>query len=237
MTGAFDLKTALPWGRNRAEYQAMFDLAPLFSNGGFSNGGQALRILDCAGGPSSFTAEMAASGWSVVAADPLYGFSKEAIAAQIQAARPEIMAGLETARARFRWDHYGNLENLEATRLSSMKFFLEDYEEGLAEGRYIPASLPDLPLAGDAFDIALCSHFLFTYSEAFDLDFHNAALSELLRVASEVRVFPLLDLDGEISPYLVPVIARLTDAGHAVERLKVPYEFQLGGDEMLRVRK
>ncbi len=47
MSGAFDLDQALPWGRNRPEYLAFFDLLDLAPD---------TRILDCGAGPSSFTA-------------------------------------------------------------------------------------------------------------------------------------------------------------------------------------
>ena len=53
-------------------------------------------------------------------------------------------------------------------------------------------ALPDLPFDDGAFDLALSSHLLFLYSEQFDLGFHVRALEEMLRVAAEVRVFPLL---------------------------------------------
>ena len=33
------------------------------------------RILDCAGGPASFNAEMTAAGYAVTSTDPLYRFS------------------------------------------------------------------------------------------------------------------------------------------------------------------
>ena len=82
MTSAFDLDfgldRAVPWGRNRAEYLAFFDLLDLASGA---------RILDCGAGPSSFNAEMTALGFEVVSADPLYGCGKPAIAGRIAGAR------------------------------------------------------------------------------------------------------------------------------------------------------
>jgi len=47
--------------------------------------------------------------------------------------------------------------------------------------RYVPASLPGLPLPGGRFDLVLSSHFLFTYADLLDLEFHRAALRELHR--------------------------------------------------------
>ena len=226
--GAFSTDRVLPWGRNRVEYSAFFDL------GGLS---APLRILDCAGGPASFAAEMAEVGFDVTAADPLYKLSKEAIADAIAESRAVMMAGLRAAHARFAWHDYGTPEGLEATRLATMKFFLEDYEEGRLAGRYVPAALPALPFPSDSFDLALVSHFLFTYSDQLDLAFHEAALGELLRLAPEVRIFPLLDLEGGISRHLVPLRAALNARGLQTEIRTVAYEFQRGGNRMLRVTR
>ncbi len=59
MSGGFDLGQALPWGSNRAEYLAFFDLL---------DPAPETRILDCGAGPSSITAEMAALGFDAVVA-------------------------------------------------------------------------------------------------------------------------------------------------------------------------
>ena len=91
---------------------------------------------------------------------------------------------------------------------------------------------PDAP-----FELALSSHFLFLYSGQFDLDFHIAALREMLRVAAEVRVFPLLQLGGAPSPHVPGVREALTAAGVRATVEPVPYEFQRGGNHMLRLRR
>jgi len=80
--------------------------------------------------------------------------------------------------------------------MSSVGLFLADFEEGKRQGRYVDAELQNLPFADGDFDIALCSHFLFLYSEQFSEDFHVTAIQEMCRVAEEVRVFPLLALGG-----------------------------------------
>ena len=116
-----------------------------------------------------------------------------------------------------------------------MDEFLADYPLGLEERRYLAASLPSLPFADACFDIALCSHFLFLYSEQHDIDFHVAAINELRRTSGEVRIFPLLELGAEPSRHLAAVTAELERQGRSVQRVRVPYEFQVNGNEMLRV--
>jgi hypothetical protein len=194
-------------------------------------------ILSAADGPASFNAEVTRRGGQVVSVDPLYAFSAAEIRARVQATADEMVALTERERHRFVWRHVRSPAELRQLRLAAMETFLADYPAGLAAGRYRPQSLPRLDFADDAFGLAVCSHFLFLYSAAFDADFHVAAIRELLRVAPEARVFPLLDMTGKRSAHLDGVAAALRDAGLLVTIERVPYEFQRGGDEMLRVRR
>jgi hypothetical protein len=57
----------------------------------------------------------------------------------------------------------------------------------------------------------------------------------MCRLAHEVRIFPLLTLDGQISHY-VSAIAEELQSRCCVSIEHVPYEFQRGGNEMLRIR-
>lgn len=119
--------------------------------------------------------------------------------------------------------------------MAAMSRFLADYDRGRREGRYLTAKLPSLPFPDGAFDLALCSHMLFTYSDHLTLTFHVAAIRELCRVAREARVFPLLTLDGPPSPHLAPALDALAGAGCSATVRRVGYEFQRGGNEMLAV--
>jgi SAM-dependent methyltransferase len=221
------LDQVVPWGRSAWEYAAMFMLASVDLNG---------RILDCGGGPSSFTAERAALGGQVVSCDPLYQFTAEEIARRIDETAPRMTALNEANKENFRWEEYGSPAQLTETRLRTMRRFLDDYPVGRAQGRYVFGELPTLPFPSADFDLALCSHLLFTYSEQLSTEFHVASLLEMARIAREVRVFPLLNaFSGETSPHLPPVLEELRKRGFAVEVRRVSYEFQKGGNEMLAV--
>ena len=76
---------------------------------------------------------------------------------------------------------------------------------------------------------------MFLYSDNLSLEFHEQAIANLLTIAREVRIFPLLTYNAETSPYLEPVCAGLTDAGYAVSIEPVPYEFQRGGNKLLKI--
>jgi ubiquinone/menaquinone biosynthesis C-methylase UbiE len=133
----------------------------------------------------------------------------------------------------FNWEQFGSLEGLGKIRMKSMKQFLNDYEQGKEEGRYIAASLPKLPFDDNSFDIALSSHFLLLYSDILDLDFHLKAIDEMLRISSEVRIFPVVDLNSKLSVHLSEILEKYPNH----ELVKVNYEFQKDGNQMLKIGK
>lgn len=53
--------------------------------------------------------------------------------------------------------------------------------------------------------------------------------------SAEVRIFPLLELGSVTSRHLDAVLASLRDSGYDCSMETVPYEFQHGGNAMLRV--
>ncbi|QIN85135.1 SAM-dependent methyltransferase [Rubrobacter tropicus] len=195
------------------------------------------RILDCGAGPASFNAEATAEGHRVVSCDPLYRFSADQIRTSVEEASVTLLANVEENTNRFVWDRMGSLDRLREIRLGAMDRFLEDLPTGLEQGRYREDALPHLDFADGEFDLALCSHLLFLYSDTFSTGFHLAAIREMCRVSGETRVFPLLGAYGEPSPHLDPVIRHLRKLGYRVERRKVPYEFLRGANEMLAVTR
>jgi hypothetical protein len=121
--------------------------------------------------------------------------------------------------------------------MAAMDEFLSDYEAGKSQGRYVDAELPNLPFQDSSFGLAVCSHLLFLYTAQLGEAFHRLAIREMCRVAAEVRVFPLLALGATPSPFVAPVVDELAGCGFAVSIERVPYEFQRGGNEMMRVRR
>ena len=112
-----------------------------------------------------------------------------------------------------------------------MDRFLADFEAGRHEERYVAGELPALPFADFAFDLAVCSHFLFLYSEQLSEQFHVESLRNLMRVATEARIFPLLELGGKPSRHVDEVRMTLRDDGHRVEIEVVNYEVVAEIDE------
>jgi len=192
-------------------------------------------ILGCADGPAGFNAQMSRRGHRAVSCDPIYRFTRQQLSSRIEQACTEIIEQTRKHMGNFLWSSIGSIEELRETRMSAMTLFLADYDDGKMQGRYIDAELPTLPFGDAAFDIALCSHFLFLYSDRLSLDFHRQSIMQLCRVAREVRIFPLIDLDLRPSPHVRPIVHSLEDEGFTVSIERVDYEFQRGGNEMLRV--
>ena len=119
--------------------------------------------------------------------------------------------------------------------MRAMAEFLRDYPAGKTEGRYVDASVPSLPFADGAFDLALSSHFLFLYTTQLGEIFHRLAVREMCRVARAVRIFPLLALGGQSSPLVGVVVDDMRSQGRLVSLERVAYEFQRGGDQMMRI--
>jgi hypothetical protein len=214
---AMELREIVPWGRSFEEYRRMFGLTTDDLSG---------RILGCGDGPASFNAEATAAGHVVVSCDPIYAFADAAIRRRVEETYEAILSQVKLHPERFVWDFFRDPDDLGRHRLGALERFLGDYERGRREGRYLAAALPRLPFADGAFRLAVVSHLLFLYSEHLDAAVHIASAAELLRVAGEVRIFPLLTLDRRRSPHVDPVRSALEAAGYQVEVVAVSYEFQ-----------
>jgi hypothetical protein len=96
--------------------------------------------------------------------------------------------------------------------------------------------LPKLDFQDKQFQLALCSHFLFLYSEHLSFEFHLDSIRELCRIAEEVRIFPLLTLAQARSPYIDEISSTLPKEGINSEIIQVPYELQKGGNQAIIFR-
>jgi len=217
----------VPWGRSFEEYVRMFRL---------TNADLRRRILGCGDGPAAFNAGMNLRGWRATSVDPMYFWSRAQIEARIQETREVVLEQTGENRHLFRWTEIKDLEALGKLRMAAMQEFLGDYDDGLKDGRYVTGELPTLPFPDGTFDLVLCSHFLFLYSDHLDLNFHLRAIEEMLRVGSEVRLFPIHGMNAEVSCHLAGVMSHWGKLG-SVELVSVDYEFQVGANQMLAIRK
>ncbi len=224
---AFELKNTVPWGRNLDEYRAMFNL---------TNYDLDKRIISFGDGPASFNFEMTSLNKNVVSIDPIYRFSKDELKQRIIETKDIVIEQTKNNLENFVWTKIKNVNELEKIRLSAMDNFLQDFEAGKKENRYLNHEMPNKTKFDDLpFDLGLSSHFLILYSQ-LGLDFHILSINEMLRVAKEIRIFPILNLNAERSELLNDIM-ECFQKNYIVKIEKVDYEFQKNGNEMLLLKR
>lgn len=221
------LAEIVPWGRTLTEYQLMF---------GLTDTDLSKRILGVGDGPASFNAQMTAKGYSVASVDPIYAFSADEIRTRITDTYQIITEQVKANAHQYNWTTFRNVDQLVNERMEAMNLFLADYEDARTTGRYLNFSLPALPFADQSFDLALCSHLLFLYSEQLSEHFHLESILELLRIATEIRIFPLITLDNQPSPYLARVLDLCQQHNLDADIVPVDYHFQKGAYQLLRIK-
>ncbi len=220
----FHYKDIIPWGRSFNEYLDMFNL---------SEEDMARDIVGVGDGPASFNVRMYQRGTPVVSVDPIYRYSETELRQRIQKTYDDVIAQANQNQDKFVWTKIASVDELAQIRMQAMDEFCRDFESGKQQGRYIDASLPHLPFPDRHFDLVLSAHLLFFYSANRDLAFHLNGIRELLRIGSEVRIFPIVDVNSNPSPFVSPVIDELETNGIVCSVERVPYHFQKTGNEML----
>lgn len=214
------------WGHHLDEYQEMFDLTPAHLAG---------SVLEYASGPSAFNVEMHQAGNQCISCDPMFTLDMDTFKTKSALIFADMQEKVGHELDKFDFSHYGNFERLIEKRRAGMASFFADYQLGKTEKRYLPTGEIALPFPDFSFDMALSSHYLFGDIDNLDVNFHIKIIKELARVAKEVRIFPLIDREGQASPYLGPVLLELQHDNYGVEVRSVPYSLQSQGNAMLRV--
>ncbi|MEK4998185.1 MULTISPECIES: SAM-dependent methyltransferase [Paenibacillus] len=226
--GKLDLERIVFIGRTYEEYIRMFDLLESDLIG--------QSILDCPAGACSFTAIANRLGGEVTAADIAYYYSEDELADKGAQDIAHAMSGMEKVQDNFVWNYFKSIEGLTEARNAALTASTKDRRQ--TPQRYVPVILPDLPFADEAFDLTLSAHFLFMYSDRLDYEFHLETVKELMRVTrGELRIFPLVDLSCKRYEHLDRLIDDLVRQGFTAEELEVPYEFQKGAKQMLKIRR
>jgi hypothetical protein len=222
------LEQVVPFGRSLDEYVRMFNLTE-----------KDLRrsILGVGDGPASFNAEGTRMGHQITSIDPLYVFNANQIRHRFEQVVDNIIEQIEQTPEDWVWTYHGSPNGLRKNRERVIRIFCEDYETGRAEGRYAVGALPKLNYQDGEYDLGLSSHLLFLYSDHFDQKFHFDSIREMLRVCQEVRIFPLLTLMLQPSPYVGAIAEQLEQLGYHCEIQTTAYELQRGGNQMLKITR
>lgn len=215
-------------GRTFEEYCRYFAIDP--------NQARSLEILDVASGVSSFCVEAHQAGWRVTATDPIYETSVEEIAPRCQADLESVVRDIGLAQT-YRWDFYGSPAGMKTYRERAYRAFLADY--AVARGtRYVAGRLPSLPFPDGRFDLTLVSYLLLVYEDQLDYEFHRRALRELLRVTSgEIRIYPTVTFEARPPQWLDRWRNDVEFAGIEIREVATDFEFLLGSNAYLSIRR
>jgi hypothetical protein len=225
-----DLDRIVFIGRTYFEYLRMFDL----NESDLKRG----AVLDCAAGPSSFSAEAHKLGFQVTACDTLYHVPAEELAKKGRADIEHTFQKVDDVPHLYVWKYYKDRDEIIGLRHQALEVFIGDFPQGCRAGRYLQADLPKLPFSDRKFSRVLSSHFLFLYGDRLSEEFHLASLKEMARVSSgEVRVYPLQGLDAKPYPHMDEVLAHLRADGIRAEIVPTPFEFQRGSNKIMRLSR
>jgi hypothetical protein len=216
-------------GRTYFEYLRMFDIDESVLRRG--------PVLDCAAGPSSFTAEAYEKRFDVSACDILYGTPVETLMNMGSQDIAHTFQKVDDVPHLYVWKYYRDRDEIVSLRRRALERFAGDYRDGLKKNRYVHAELPRLPFADKTFSLALCSHFLFLYGDRLDLAFHKSCLKELVRVSGEARIYPLQGLNAKPYPHMEDMLSFLGAEGIIANIVEVPFEFQKGSNKMMRLKR
>ena len=220
------MREAVLWGQHVDEYQRMFSL----TDSDFDS-----QLLEYCSGVTAVNAELHARHQSMISCDPWFSLDKDMLLKKVTANFEASICEVKAARSRYNFIDDEHFEGLIERRREGIAQCLADYEKGREEKRYLPMNNDLLPFEDFSFDLALSSYFFFAGTESQDEAFHLQRIRELTRVAKEVRIFPLIDREGQPSHLLGPVLLGLQQSNYGVEIREVNDHLQKGSHAMLRV--
>jgi ubiquinone/menaquinone biosynthesis C-methylase UbiE len=212
-------------GRTFEEYRRYFLLEP--------NRLVGKRVLDVAGGVSSFCAEANELGIKVTSFDPIYSLPAEGIMQRSDPDLESVYRSIGSAPT-YRWGYYKNPDYMRELRKRASTIFLVDYKAH--PEHYVAGELPKLPFADAEFDLTLVSYFLFAYQDRLNYEFHRDSILEIMRVTrGEARIYPTVTFEAEPSEHL-PML-RLDPALERFQftQIETDFEFLVNSNSFLKI--
>ncbi|MEO7310721.1 MAG: hypothetical protein ABIX01_09995 [Chitinophagaceae bacterium] len=212
------------WGRTLEEYQKMFGLGDIPTS---------TQILSIADGPSTFNKQLRDKEINIVSVDPIYELSIDNLKEVFKQSYQFNKGLFYNNRENFLFKDDTEIEALLQKRQSTFNAFITDY--GLNKQYYKFGQLPTLDFATNSFDLCVSSNLLFIFDHIFDLTFHIQSVKEMLRVAKELRIFPLYDINGNESKNLKSVIEYLDQNNYQWTIQTNDYYVYKDGNKFLQV--
>lgn len=214
-------------GRTFEEYRRYFLLEP--------DGLTGKRVLDVAGGVSSFCAEANNLGIDVTAFDPIYLLSGEKIRQRSDADLEAVYQTIGLVPT-YRWGFYRNPDYMRVLRQRASSIFFAHFAAHAEH--YVAGELPRLPFLGCEFDLTLVSYLLFAYQDRFDYDFHRNSILEIMRVTrGEARIYPTVTFEAQPSEYIPMLQSDPALQEFEFKKAETDFEFLVNSNSYLRVRR
>jgi hypothetical protein len=226
-TRGLQLDRVVLLGRTFGEYRRYFPLQPHELIG--------KRVLDVAGGVSSFCAEANDFGIKVTAFDPIYSQSREKIR---ERSDPDLESVYQTIGLvpTYRWGFYKNPDYMRTLRERASNIFFSDFK--VHPERYVAGKLPRLPFGDGEFDLTLVSYLLFAYQDRFEYVFHRDSILEIMRVTrGEARIYPTVTFQAQPSEYVPMLQSDPALRQFAFTEIKTDFEFLVNSNSFLRVTR
>ena len=222
------LKKLVLWGHRLNDYKEMFNLSDDVLSEKY--------IVEFGSGVTGFNAEMTQKGHRVVSIDPMYDLPLDEIKQLATEVFEVTVDTVKQNKDKYNWKNHNELTVLLNNRREGMQLFFNDFEQGRSDGRYL--SLNEFKTKNKnryEFDLALITHHLFVNYGNKGVEEHVELILEMIRLAGDVNIFPLLDKFGQNSKLLGPVMLALQQQNLGLEVCQVDSQLQKSGNAMLRV--
>ena len=214
-------------GRTFEEYRRYFLLEPNDLTG--------KRVLDVAGGVSSFCAEANQLGIHVTSFDPIYSLPPETIVERSEPDLESVYRAIGSVPT-YRWGFYKDPEYMRELRKRASHIFLSDYKAH--PERYVAGELPRLSFADREFDLTLVSYFLFAYQDRLGYEFHRQSILEIMRVTGgEARIYPTVTFEAEPSEYIPMLRSDSMLQAFEFTEVETDFEFLVNSNSYLSVTR
>ena len=193
------------------------------------------KVLDVAGGVSSFCAEANNFGIKVTAFDPIYSLP---VAKILERSEPDLESVYQSIGRvpTYRWGFYKNPAYMRTFRERASAIFYSDLK--IHPERYVAGELPRLPFDDGEFDLTLVSYLLFAYQDRFGYQFHCDSILEIMRVTRrEARIYPTVTFEAQPSEYIPMMQADPALRTFAFTEIKTDFEFLANSNSFLKVRR
>lgn len=160
---------------------------------------------------TSFAADLREQGGKVRSLDPTYELTPNEMRQRFY---KNATTFERVIHRQYRSSTPERLGHIIDARREAWQRFMADYEQPVHAQYYLSSSYRHLPFSSQRFDISLCLIAMLVPNDEGELHEALNAMREQLRVAREVRCFPIISRQNTYSKHLIPVLSHLEGEGY-----------------------